>query len=213
MKQSRGTSYLSAWRQTVSDCGSTPRDAVEHDDRAVQHAQGALHLGGEVHVAGGVDHVDLVVLPEAGGGGGSDGDAALLLLFHPVHGGRALMDLADLVGLPGVEQDPLGEGGLAGVDVGDDADVADPIQGILSGHSRYLPSDGLAGEVGKGAVGLGHAVDVHLLLDGIALPGAAAISSAARRTAIGLPFFFRVVSISQRKARAIRRSPRTGIGT
>ena len=24
MKQMRGTSYLSAWRHTVSDCGSTP---------------------------------------------------------------------------------------------------------------------------------------------------------------------------------------------
>ena len=40
--------------------------AVEHGDGAVEHAQGALDLDGEVDVAGGVDDVDLVVLPEAG---------------------------------------------------------------------------------------------------------------------------------------------------
>jgi hypothetical protein len=35
-------------------------DPVEHRDRAVEHAQRALHLDGEVDVAGGVDDVDLV---------------------------------------------------------------------------------------------------------------------------------------------------------
>ena len=33
-------------------------DGVEHGDRAVEHAQRALHLDGEVDVAGGVDDVD-----------------------------------------------------------------------------------------------------------------------------------------------------------
>src|SRR5699024_7139761 len=51
-----------------------------HDSNAaVQDAQGALHLHGEVHVARGVDDVDaglgelvLGPLPVAGGGGGGD---------------------------------------------------------------------------------------------------------------------------------------------
>jgi hypothetical protein len=34
------------------------------------------------------------------------------------------MHLADLVGLAGVEKDALGRRGLAGIDVGHDADVA-----------------------------------------------------------------------------------------
>ena len=38
-----------------------------------------------------------------------------------------LMDLADLVDAPRVEQETLADGGLAGVDVGDDADVANPV--------------------------------------------------------------------------------------
>ena len=47
-------------------------DAVEHGDRAVEHAQRALDFDGEVDVAGGVDDVDAVLgalavlgLPEA----------------------------------------------------------------------------------------------------------------------------------------------------
>ena len=102
---------------------------AEHGDRAVQHAQGTLHLHGEVHVSGGVDDVDTVlpavaVGPETGGGGGSDGDAALLLLGHPVHGGGTLVGLADLVVYACIEQDTLCSGGLTGVDVGHDADIS-----------------------------------------------------------------------------------------
>ena len=121
-------------------------DTVEHRDGAVEDAQRALHLGGEVDVAGGVDDVDLVVLPPAGRRGGRDRDAALLLLLHPVHDGGALVDLADLVGDAGVEEDPLGRGGLAGVDVRHDADVADlgQVGGDVDGHLSVIPS-GLGG--------------------------------------------------------------------
>ena len=114
-------------------------DAVEHRDGAVEHAQRALDLDREVDVAGRVDDVDAVVVPEAGGGGGGDGDAALLLLLHPVHGGGALVDLTDLVVLAGVVEDPLGRGGLARVDVGHDADVAGALEWV-PGHDVLLVS-------------------------------------------------------------------------
>jgi hypothetical protein len=100
------------------------RDGVEHGDRTVQDAERPLDLGGEVDVAGRVDDVDAVIAPEAGRRGGCDRDAALLFLLHPVHDGRAFMDFADLVGDPGVEQDPFRGGGLTGIDVRHDADVA-----------------------------------------------------------------------------------------
>ena len=102
-----------------------PGDAVEHRDRAVEHAQRALHLDGEVDVPGRVDDVDGVVVPLAGRRGGGDGDAALLLLLHPVHRRGALVDLTDLVVDAGVVEDPLGRRGLARVDVRHDPDVAD----------------------------------------------------------------------------------------
>jgi hypothetical protein len=75
-------------------------------------------------VARRVDDVDAMILPEAGRRGGRDGDAALLLLNHPVHRGRAFVDLTDLVVDAGVVEDALGARGLAGIDVRHDADVA-----------------------------------------------------------------------------------------
>ena len=111
--------------------------AVEDDDRAIEDAQAALDLDGEVHVPGRIDDVDLVVVPEAGRGRGGDGDAALLLLRHPVHRGRALVDLAELVDLLRVEEDSLGHGRLARVDVGNDPDVPRPGERYLAWHGRY----------------------------------------------------------------------------
>src|SRR6202035_3067481 len=105
---------------------------VEDGHRAVEHAQGALDLHREVHVARGVDDVDPIVLPAAGGGGRGDGDAALLLLDHPVHGGGALVHLTDLVVATGVIEDPLGGGGLARVDVSHDPDVSGLGQGEIA---------------------------------------------------------------------------------
>ncbi len=99
--------------------------AVEHGNGTVEHPKAALHLDGEVDVPGGVDDVDLVVVPEAGGSGGGDGDPPLLLLLHPVHGGGAVVHLTDLVADTGVIEDALGRRRLAGIDVRHDADVAD----------------------------------------------------------------------------------------
>jgi hypothetical protein len=100
-----------------------PAHRAEQRHRAVQDSQRTLDLDREVDMARGVDDVDPVVAPGAGGGGRGDGDAALLFLLHPVHGGGAVVDLSDAVRLAGVEQYPLGGGGLPGIDVGHDADV------------------------------------------------------------------------------------------
>ena len=112
-------------------------DRVEHGDGAVEHAQRTLDLDREVDVTGRVDDVDAVVVPERGGGGGGDRDAALLLLGHVVHDGGAVVYLTDLVGLAGVVEDALRRGGLAGIDVGHDADVAVALERELSlGHGQ-----------------------------------------------------------------------------
>ncbi len=97
---------------------------IEHGAGAVEHAQRALHLGREVHVAGRVDDVDADIFPDAGRRGRGDGDAALLLLRHPIHRRGAFMDLTDAVRASCIEQDALRRGGLAGIDVGHDADVS-----------------------------------------------------------------------------------------
>ena len=115
-----------------------PGDGVEHRDRAVEDAQRSLHLDGEVDVAGRVDDVDPGVAPLAGGCSRRDRDAALLLLDHPVHDCGTLVHLADLVGLAGVVEDPLGRGGLARVDVRHDPDVPHPRERNLTDHRATL---------------------------------------------------------------------------
>jgi hypothetical protein len=49
------------------------------------------------------------------------------------------MDFADLVGLAGVVQDPLGRRGLARVDVGHDPEVAVEVQRIFACHDGDPP--------------------------------------------------------------------------
>ena len=111
-------------------------DRVEQRDRAVEHAQRTLHLDREVDVAGRVDDVDPVALPLAGGRGGGDRDAALLLLSHPVHHGRALVNLPHLVGAACVIEDALRRRRFTGVDVGDDPNVANVVQRESARHER-----------------------------------------------------------------------------
>ena len=103
-----------------------PVHRVKHSDRAVQHAQRALHFRREVHVAGGVDDVNANVAPSAGRRRRRDGNPALLFLLHPIHGCRAFVHLSDAVRLSRVEQDAFRRSGLTGVDVGHDADVPAP---------------------------------------------------------------------------------------
>src|SRR5205085_1836900 len=92
---------------------------VEDDHAAVQDAEAALDLGGEVDVARRVDEVDAAVLPGEGDARAVDGNAAVLLLGVVVGVGGAGVDLAQAVLGAGVVEDVFGGGGLAGVDVGD----------------------------------------------------------------------------------------------
>ncbi len=127
MNARRGTLNLSAWCQTVSDWGCTP--ATPQNTTTAPSSTRSERSTSIVKSTwpGRVDQVDLVLLPLERGRGRGDRDPALALLLHPVHLGLAVVDLADLVDLAGVEQEPLRHGGLAGVDMGDDAEVADQI--------------------------------------------------------------------------------------
>ena len=127
--------------------------AVKHGDAAVEHAQRALHLDGEVYVTGGVDDVQALAVPHGGGGGGGDGDPTLLLLLHPVHGGCAVVHFTDLMALAGVVENPLGRRRLARVDVGHDPEVAIVFDVGGAGHDGDLWLAADAGST-KGAGGL-----------------------------------------------------------
>jgi hypothetical protein len=44
------------------------------------------------------------------------------------------MDFADLMALAGVKEDPLGRGGLAGINVSHDAEIAVVLDFVRTGH-------------------------------------------------------------------------------
>ena len=102
---------------------------------SVQTHEGAVGVLGEVLVARGVQDVDAVALVLELHDGGGDRDAALLLNLHPVGGGGpGVLFALDLPGLgngPAVEQEFLGQGGLAGVRVADDGKGAPAIDFFL----------------------------------------------------------------------------------
>src|SRR5208337_3070884 len=143
--------------------------AVQHAYGAVEHAQAALDLDREVDMAGGVDNVETLIMPESGRRGGRDGDAALLLLLHPVHGRGAVVDFADLMGLARVVEDALRRRRLSGIDVGHDAEITVVFNSVAARHDPDPVSveDGcLPAIVGKRTVGFRHAVRVLTLLYG-----------------------------------------------
>ena len=98
-----------------------------------------FNLGREVHVTGRINNVDTLLdalpgtpggIPSAGNGGGGDRDATLAFLLHPVRGGGPFVHLADLMDHAGVEEDTLGERGLARIDMRGDANITGALEGI-----------------------------------------------------------------------------------
>ena len=100
---------------------------VDQKDRALACGQRSGYLVGEVHVTGGVDHVEDVMLPIIGRerqahGLALDGDAALALDVHAV---QVLGPHLTWVDDPGDLQHAVGQGRLPVVDVRDDAEIPD----------------------------------------------------------------------------------------
>ncbi len=118
-------------------------NTVEHNNSAVEHAQTTVHFDGEVHVSGGVDHVDLVTLPLSRHGSTLNRDTAFLFLFQVIGRRAALtvfrvMHVDDLMLLTGVVQDAFGCSRLARIDVRDDADVAVKTEFFLPSHDVFF---------------------------------------------------------------------------
>ena len=114
-------------------------DRRDDEDGAVQHAEDALDLGDEVRVAGRVDQVDREVADQERGDRGPDRDAAFALEVERVGLGGAGVDAADVVDRAGGEEESLGESGLTGVDVGEDAEI-ERAHGASCRARRWSPS-------------------------------------------------------------------------
>ena len=112
-----------------------PLGRVDEQERAFTCGEAARHLVPEVDVAGRVDQVEDVVLPVEPHVLRLDGDAPLALQVHRVHVLGAHVARVD-----GARelQDPVGERGLAVVDVGHDRQVPDALDG---GHTPIVADD------------------------------------------------------------------------
>ena len=118
---------------------------VHHQDRAFARGEGAGDLVGEVDVAGGVDQVEVEVaaIPRSvrhANGVQLDGDSPLPLQFIGVQ--HLIPHLTAVQGGGGF-QEPVGQRGLAVIDVGDDAEVANEVG--PHGESGVVGSGGAVG--------------------------------------------------------------------
>ena len=136
MKMARGSSSSSAKRQANSVPTWTPPTASTVIKRRLDGAEAALHLAHEVHVAGRVDDVDLVVFPLEGEQRDVQAELALMLVGVPVADGRAVLDLAHAGRGAGGEQHRLGQRCLAGAAVAGQSDVTNLIGRVVL-HNRY----------------------------------------------------------------------------
>src|SRR5439155_11700289 len=82
-----------------------------------------LDLRDEVGMAGRVDEVDREVAERERGDRGADRDPALAFELEGVGLGGAGVDRPEAIDRPGGEEESLGEGGLTGVDVSQDAEI------------------------------------------------------------------------------------------
>ncbi len=103
---------------------------IDHHDRAVDGGERAVGVLAEILVAGRVEQVEGEAAMLEAHHRRAHGDAALALHLHPVRAHApalaARLDLAGKLDRPAEQQQLLGEGGLAGVGVGDDGEGAPP---------------------------------------------------------------------------------------
>jgi hypothetical protein len=86
---------------------------VHQHNTGIGHANRADDLAHKVQVAGGVEHVDLVLFPFAGDDRQIQRDVAANLLFVKVRDGGSLFNFSHAIGRTGVEQHRLGQRRLA----------------------------------------------------------------------------------------------------
>ena len=94
-----------------------------------------MNLTVEVEEAGGVDQIDLGILPLERSDGGADGDMSFLLFIIVVGGGGAILDPAHTVDKTGIEKHSLGDSCFAFAAVTQYTDVANAVSLIVLHNS------------------------------------------------------------------------------
>ena len=115
-------------------------DGRDHQHGTVEHAQGALHLGDEIRVAGRVDQADRDVIDRERDDRGLDRDPALPFQRQRVGLSRAGVDAADLADGTCAVEKPLGECCLTGVYMRQDSQAERSLRHASCPSRSQLPS-------------------------------------------------------------------------
>ena len=100
-------------------------DTAEDDDRAIEDAQRAFDLGGEIDVAGRIDQVELVLFPVTGYRCSGDGNTTFTFFLIAVCDRIAIVHITDAMPPACAKQDAFGKRCLAGIDMRHDAEVSE----------------------------------------------------------------------------------------
>ena len=94
----------------------------------------------EIEEAGGVDKIDLGILPFNGSDGGAYGDMPLGLLSVIIGDGAAIFNAAHTIEKAGIEKHGFGDGGLAFAAVTQYTDVANAVSFVILHNLDYPPN-------------------------------------------------------------------------
>ncbi len=100
-----------------------PAHRTEQTHNPVQHPQAALYLRREVHMPRGIDNVNPVIIPKTRGRRRRNRDAPLLLLHHPIHRSRAIVDFANAMRFSRVIKNPFCRGRLTRINMCNNANI------------------------------------------------------------------------------------------
>jgi hypothetical protein len=103
--------------------------SVKDHHPTIEDAQAALNLNCKINVSRRIYDVNLMIPPEARHRSSGDGDSSLPLLDHPVGNGRSIIDRPHPMGSPCVKEHSLSGSRLPRIDVSDDTDIANALQG------------------------------------------------------------------------------------
>ena len=129
--RARSSSAARCHRRAVVDLDA--HHGVDDEDGRLAHAQGAERVGDEAGLAGGVEEVDLAVVPLERAQRRADRHLARLLVGVAVGGRGALGDRPEPVEHAGLVEQGLVQRGLAAAAVADECHVADAIGAM---HAR-----------------------------------------------------------------------------
>ena len=113
------------------------RYGIQHNDGPVGRLKAVFGIKDEICIPGGIDQVDFVLVPFQMVERRIDRHTALNFLRFEVHKGTAVIHPPETIRGSPVKKHGFGQGGLAGLAVGDQGDIAQPI-GFIFLHSRSL---------------------------------------------------------------------------